>query len=177
MRYALITKPSKRTIVDWALFLIGAVLVIFAVLFPKMGFAQDAPKRMTVEQVVYLSDALSKLDRYDAVCKDGGSEKACQKLYNFGPGARWTISLDLAEAKRISAAYYLARNALVAQYADGGNKVPDDKFQKFQADDRLILDKPADVSFGMLRRDDLKLDENPIPPSVLAALVPIIEQK
>jgi hypothetical protein len=128
-----------------------------------------------VEQVISIFGGLSQLDSYEDICRDGAVEKQCKRPYKFGGGMRMTLSLNRAEAQKVVTAYQQARNALVAQYSGGGANVPDDKRLAFQDDDRAMYERPADVTLSKFRRDDLKLEENPIPVSVLSLILPLIE--
>ena len=152
-----------------------SIVIFVAALFIGSTARAEESKRLTVQQAILIYNGLIQLDGYDDVCRDGATEKTCRRIYKFGGGARISIATNLAEAKRIVTAYTDARNALIAQYANGSNKVPDEDIARFNADDRKALNATVDVVFGRIKRDDLKLDENPIPPSVLSLIIPIID--
>ncbi len=154
-------------------------LLQIAALSLAMGvpaLAQTAPSP-TVGQVIVISNGLTALDGYDTPCKDNNVERICRKPYKFSASALWTIASDAAAARGVVTAYETARNALIRQMANGGTRVPDDSVNKFNDEQQVLLDKPSGLTFGRIKRADLNLDENPIPPNVLALLIPIIDDK
>ena len=153
---------------------VGLVVISF-LLWCSQSRADDM-KRLTVEQVISIYNGLSQLDKYTDVCRDGSIEKQCERTYKFGGGMRMTLAVNRAETERIVKTYQQARNVLVAQYASGSVKVPDDKLGAFQDDDRAMYEQLVDITLAKFRRDDLKLEENPIPISVLSLIMPLIEK-
>ena len=156
--------------------LLSIVFVASLVFVVGSAQAEDA-RPLTVEQVIMIGNGLAALDGYDDVCRDGPSEKPCRHPYKFKGAARMTMAMDLAECRRISSAYTSARQDLIRQYAKGGNEVPPEEMSKFADDDKAAREHATDVKLGTIRSADLALDDNPIPPSVLSMIVPIVVDK
>ena len=149
----------------------GLLLAIFGLILP--AHSEDR-QPFTVEQAIQIGNGLSQLDGYDD-CRDGEKGKDCHHLYKFSGSLRLTIALDLAEYRRIAAAYSVVRQALIVQYSNGSGNVPSDQIAAFNTEDRRVLDSPSDVKYGRIKRDDLKIEDNPIPASVLSLILPIVD--
>lgn len=132
------------------------------------------PGGLTVEQTLTIVNGLSQLDGYDDVCTDGAIQKTCKRPYKFGGGVRWTIASDISVAKSVQTTWETVKNGLITQYSDNG-KVPDANLPKLNAELTSALSKPSNIVLARLKRDELKLDENPIPASILALIIPIVD--
>lgn len=150
-----------------------ASLLLFAALLVP-AHAADQPK-LTVDQVASVTAGLSQLDTYDKTIKDGARETVVKQAYSFGGGLRWLIAGNLEKGRRVIKQYQEARAALVNSMAKDG-KIPDDKLQALNAEDRKMQEAVADVQFDRIRGDELKLNENPVPASVLSLILPIVDQ-
>lgn len=136
--------------------IIGAVALVFA----SFGaYAQHAPmQRMSVEQILLLANGLKGLDHY-----------------HFDPEVRVTIAHDLFAIRSIVANYTATREAMISKYAQGTNKVPENEVAAFNAEDRKILSQTFDIAFLHITQEQLKLEQNDIPPGTLALLLPILD--
>jgi hypothetical protein len=151
-----------------------------AMLFLSLAHAEDAskPAALTYEQVESVLAGLMGLDKgTDQIAKDGAQEHVVHHAFNLGEGLR--VQNGLLEARLLDAdrTYTQAKNALVRQYADGGDKVPDKNRIEFEA----AAQKLAQTSSGLVpphfKMEELKLKDNPdITSSIIALLQPIIDE-
>lgn len=130
-------------------------------------------QELTVEQAKGVVTGLRQLSKYETVDKDG---KPATGYYKFSGTLRFTMALNIETGTKVEVALQAANVALVAELANGGPSVPDDKMVEYNKRIRAILDAPCRCTFEPIKRDDLKLDDNPIPPTVLALLLPILER-
>lgn len=135
-----------------------ASVFAFSILGASASQAQSINRSLTVEQVILLSNGLKALDGF--------------KL--DGP-VRMVIAINIAATRPIVTGYTSVREAMIVQYAHGGAKIPDAEIGRFNADDRKTLQQSLELDFLHIKRSDLKLEENQIPPSVLALLLPILD--
>lgn len=132
-------------------------------------------KGLTLQQAIDVRAALLALDNYQAQDKDG---RAIALPYKFSGPTRMAIARNLARANEAYQALQTANNALVAQFSGGAQQVPADKMSAYTTEINKVLQGPADVgAMVKISEADLDLATNPIPGSVLAALVPILEAK
>ena len=136
--------------------------------------------------VYYIRNALNALDgRPEAVSvkPPGRSESESQvilKPYTFSGRARYQISKWNVEVRRALESLDEARKKLVSQYADpthlvdGAEQGAPANVVLFDKDWAAVLSEPVQFSLSPIRFDDLRVDENLIPPSVLAVLDPIL---
>lgn len=133
---------------------------ILAALCLCLSFASARADDLTIGQCRAIYGALVGLDHY--------------KL----GAARMTIALDIAALTPIWQASEKARIGMIAEIAGGKDIQPGTPeyaafVQRFDAD----LGKPCGLTLGHVKIADLKLgdgpDENAIPPTSLAAMVPI----
>lgn len=153
--------------------ILAVTLVSLAALLNPVHAADQ--QKLTVDQIASVTTGLSQLDTYDKTVKDGARETIVKQSYNFGGGLRWLIAGNLDKGRRIIKQYQDARTALVNSVAKDG-KVPDDKIQALNLEDRKMQDAVSDVQFDRIKAEELKLNENPIPASVLSLILPIVDQ-
>jgi hypothetical protein len=154
--------------------------VIFILcLLPGVAFAGEA-KPLTVGQCLDVMAGLNALNYVGQQLGDQQSKPPDAKAYKLGP-ARMTIALDIAALRPISDAAEKTRQGIVTEIS-GGKPIQagTDEMKQYLAKWQKVLDGPCGVAPGHLRAADLKIgdgaDENPIPPSVLSVLIPIIDQ-
>lgn len=150
---------------------------LIALLLAGPALAEDAPKSkpLTVDQAIQVASGLAQLDGYDKVIGDGQQQRVVHVFYQFGGGLRWQIAQSIATLRPIVQAYQQANNELIFSLAGGNRNVPDDKAQAYNAETRKMLDADSGVSLPMIRKSELKTDENPLPGGVLTLLIPIID--
>ena len=152
--------------------------LIAALLFVLMvGSAQaQSKKELSFAEVQQVATGLSQLNSYTRIVKDGGQEKAVSQPYRFSVGVTVMIAQDVVALRPALQASTDAHDALVRQYANGGNAVPADKAADFVKDANELLKKPSGVSLPTMKLSDLQLDTNPIEPATLVLLDPILEK-
>lgn len=131
--------------------------------------------KLSIEQIIQVNVGLAALDGYQKIIKDGERERIAQELYKLGGGLRLCIAKNKNRIETILTAFQKARNDLIYQYGKGTAVVPDDKAEAFSKDERPMLEMEHDIEISEIDVDQLKLDENPIPGTVLSALMPILK--
>jgi len=129
---------------------------------------------MTNAQARELFIALSNLDGYDRVVKDGASEKVAKTPYQFGGGFRLAVGRNLAAAKSVVDPFDTAQKALFLQYANGADKLSGDAQVKFSTELDKLLAAHVRLELVKFKSDELKLNDNPIPGTVIQGLQPIL---
>lgn len=135
-----------------------------------------------------LSRALTALDgRPDPIeITEGGQTRTVIHTipYKLSGRARYAIARCLAHIKPALETFAKAHDGLVRQYSaqpdgsfyhdpfTGDVRVAPDNDAAFQAELTALQDAEADVSLHQFYVEDLNLDENAIPPTILAALEP-----
>lgn len=135
------------------------LLSVVALLIGGVAYAQEVTVTpMSIEQIVLLAKGLKSLDTYKL---DGDT--------------RWAIAQDLNGIQHMARSYASVREALIAQYSKDGVKVADENIARFNADERKMLSQVTSIGFIHISRKALNLQENQIPPSVIVALLPILD--
>lgn len=116
--------------------------------------------------------------------KDGDGKELPPRIlikpYEFSGKVRWAISKNLLALQEQVKAFEMTRVLLVKEAAGGAEKIPDEDhaaISKFTAKLNAIMDDEVKLELTRLSQDDLKLDVNQIPFSVLTALAPILADK
>lgn len=147
----------------------------YAACFVVLSFgAARADDAMTIGRCLDVAAGLSALDHYD----DAATGKP--KQYKLG-ALRGPIGLNMAALRHVSESIEKARLGLIAEI--GGGKAPQafdsSEIAKLNEEYRKMLDQPCDVKPGRIKVTDLRLgdgpEDNAIPPSVIAALAPILD--
>lgn len=152
---------------------IAACAISFASAQEKPKAIAPAPGALSIEQTIGVATALKQIDTYQAKDKDG---KVYAAPYNFGGTTRMAIAVNINRGDFELKNYQIAVNGLIAQMSGGASQVPPEKMQDFLAETTKLGNGPASVVLVRIKEADLKLDENPIPGSLLSLLVPIIER-
>ncbi len=151
----------KKTIVS--------LLLLASALFARADIT------VTIAQCREVAAALNQLDGAEQLVPqgDGKPAKVVSVPYKLSADTRWKIA-DLAVALRDELAK--AETARVALLKQSGADVPapppaavtayGDEFVK-------LIARPVKLKCAPLKRADLDLDTNAIPPGVLAALIPV----
>lgn len=158
---------------------LAIVSVYFALV--NCAFAADDPPKLTVEQVMNVAQGLASLDCAKDTIKDGASEKEVCRPYKFGGGLVLLIARDLSKARGVIQAYQTAHNQLIKEMSDPATgKIADARVVEFSQEDRKITSAQADADLDHIRWVELKVGsgsgENPVPPSVVSLLQPILDQ-
>lgn len=159
--------------------LVAAALVA-AVCSPAA--AADVSKPISVLQCL---SVMKGLDAIGCVGKqlDGQACAPDAKQYKLGP-LRVTIGMDLNRLQDLANVVQRGQNGFVAELTPLDPKATDAEKQargnQIQANWNKIIDADCPVTLGRLPQAALKIgdgpEENPIPPAVIGALWPIIDQ-
>ena len=145
------------------------------------GGALAEPVSLSVAQALGISGALNALDSHDQVIKDGSVEKVVKVPYQLSGQVRLAIAQDLTKLKAVVADFQTARNGKIAELAPDGKTIPpgSDLEQKFGRELTEMLGVKQDLDLTKLSVKDLGLESanNPIPPSVLSELSPLLLDK
>lgn len=123
--------------------------------------------KISMAKLLSLQGALSNLDFYEKIVGD----KVVKELYTLGGAMRFRIARNMNKIEPEITAFHKARNALVTQYSNGDGKVD---MTAFALAERDLLDSQIELDLILFKEDDLALDTNPIPGTVLWGLMPII---
>jgi len=127
--------------------------------------------KLTTQSALRLIDALKHFDVPPASV-DG---KAAREPYKLAGSARMAIALNLARLLEVAEAYQKARNGLVYDHGNGGTMVADARLAEFEKAHAALLEGQCEVNLVCLSTADLQLDDNPLPVTVIAGLMPIID--
>lgn len=157
-------------------------IVAFVGFSAGAAVAQDPPAtpHLTVGQCVQALSGLLALDKYEKVIKDGAGEKTVTVQYKLGV-ARFAVARAISVLRPVAEDVEKARLGLLAEVT-GGKPVQPNSEQLARLNDEYakVLSRPCSVEIPKLKLADLRPgdgpNDNPIPPSVLASLLPIIEE-
>lgn len=147
---------------------------------------------LTVEQCIGILTGLNSLNWVGQQLGEDQSKRPTDaKQYKLGD-TRFTIARDIAALSPVMMGYQRAQQEFLAELppipkADPGKPEPPeaavmqaDQNKRSIANQLAMLKKPCDVVPGRLKLQELKLgdapEQNPIPPSVLAAFSLIVDQ-
>jgi hypothetical protein len=108
--------------------------------------AQAESVSLTVQQTRELYVALSSLDGYDKVVKDGASEKVVKTPYAFGGGLRLAIGRNLLAVSPTVQAYDKANPRTLHSVSNGKDKLEGEGLVKFQAEAQKMQDAKATLT-------------------------------
>lgn len=134
-----------------------------------------ADEVLSIGKCLDIAAGLNALDHYD----DPSTGKP--KQYKLG-ATRSTIGFNIAALRHITEVNDTIKTGLIAEI--GGGKPPQAfnaaEISKLNEEYKKILDAPCDTKPAHIKISDLHLgdgpDENAIPPNVIAALAPILDQ-
>lgn len=141
----------------------------------KPDKADDA-KPLSYQDAQQVDAGLRSLDGYQVAIDDGQQHKVILKFYDLGSGLRIQIGQSEAALAGALRTYQQLYNGLVAQYADGGQTVPDKNKAAWNEAFAKLQQTSSGVTVPHIKVGELKLDQNPVPASVLAALAPILDK-
>lgn len=152
-----------------------------AVAMTTAAFGQDKPAgQLTVLEALTVGQALRQLGDHPDI-----AGKKVAVPFRFGGPTLMTMALNIAASEQIQKNYQTTYNALVRQFADGGDSVPPERMKEFTAESEKAMNAPSGYTFGRIKEADLCLEvkpqtactmANPIPPALLSALIPIIDR-
>ena len=151
------------------------IVVMMFVIMPMLSYAADQPAahdsvQMTYAQAKSLLAGLTALDGAQKVVTEGGQEHIVTTPYQLSGLTRGAIAYDEVSLQAIvdkeNAELRVFARSIGATAATKNDSPEGMQFLTKQTDDG---DKVVTVDLILLSQDELKLDVNAIPPSVLAA--------
>jgi hypothetical protein len=143
-------------------------------------------RRITVEQALKFIDGLRKLDGYDRIIGAPPAEQVLRMSFNFSGDALIAIAINGNRLSEVAAAHQEATNRLIRQISGADQIAPPtaadaeamqryrDQVQQFT--DELAAARAAEVEVELrpISVKGLRLDTNPVPPSALGLLEPLL---
>ena len=133
--------------------------------------------QLTVQQILAASAALKALDTYERVVREGSNERVVREPYRFGGAVRMALARIQAGLRVHADAFDAAHDALVREISGGEAQIrPEMHGQqaRFREEIGKVLAATHALDLPALTEADLRLDDNPLPPSVLVALLPLL---
>jgi hypothetical protein len=139
---------------------------------------------MKVRTAIEILTGLAELDGY----LNGSGDR--RTPYKFDGPTRLTIARARRQLRQAQEDYVEARNAALVELTDGIGELPPmtgpfesaaergtirAKHMAFAVKDRELLNAELTLELGAIGVAELKLEDNPIPPSVLDMLGPMLE--
>lgn len=150
------------------------VVCALAILLLSIVAAEAKSFSLTLANQIALLDALKQLDFYERTIKEaGGTERVMRESYKFSSTVRFNVAKAIAAIAVNVEAYNKARQAAFMAAANGKSllKQGDAELAAFQDQDLKLLQNVVPVELEPLKVEDLDLEHNAIPGSVLASLL------
>lgn len=158
--------------------LAGALGLALSTILPASAQVQPEPIKMSLEKAANLLAGLQSLDGWDKVVKDGATERVVHVHYEMSGRLRMLIARDIDTLAPAISAFGKARADILTQArAANAGKLPENdtpEAGKALKEIQGLLDGEEQFSLLKIGEAELKLDANPIPPSVLRQLAPLI---
>jgi hypothetical protein len=135
--------------------------------------AQAEPVKVHVRDLNVMLSGLSSLDGAEKLV----GEKLVRMPYEFAGPTRWAIAYNLTIVRNQVQVQNAAKADIVRAIANGGSRIePTDteSMARFSAEYQKLIDTEITVELMRIPLDELQLDKNAIPPTVLSALAPMI---
>ena len=153
-------------------------LLVIALLLISASALGAEPIKLKVSDLLALQQGLAAFDGQQKVVLQGDAPaKVVLTPYELSGKVRWVIAQDLAALQPQAKAVDEARNALLKQIGGEFGTIPSTdtaRISKFTAAYNEVLNQSVTVELTKIALADLKLDANPLPPTVLSSLTPII---
>ncbi|MBI5112863.1 MAG: hypothetical protein HZA68_12920 [Rhodovulum sp.] len=132
---------------------------------------------ITTREAIALADAIQALDGRSRVVRRNNEDHVTVEPYRFGGDLLLALAINRQRCRLIAEAHVHARNALVTRLAGGASIIPADHpaAADFHAEMSRMLGERHEIDLRRVPVAALRLDENPIPPAVLEALLPMLE--
>jgi len=136
--------------------------------------------KLKITKVQELQNALGQLDGIDKAVRVDEKDRIIRQPFQLSGRARWNIAKNVRILSDRIEAFSQVRNDLIKQISGGKNiieKNETEKMEAFQKEITSVLETEEEVD-GLLTisREDLNLDQNPIPTWVIVALAPLITE-
>lgn len=134
--------------------------------------------KMPVSKALEIRAALQNCDGYQALVKEGETQKTVFVLHDLGFNIRFAIAKNLEKLDKVNETYIKMRNDLIKSLAKNGTgidpKTEPEKMAEFFAKDRENLDATIEVPIEKLKKTDL--EKSNLSVNVLATIMPIIQE-
>lgn len=130
---------------------------------------------MKMSDVIEAHNSLVALDGYSRIVKRNGEDAVIQEFYKLGGDLRWTIAGNIAMLKAKADQFETARAALTKATVNDDGTLSAGKTMTLSAEIQDLLDRKVEVDIEMIDRASLKLDDNPIPATVLKGIRSIVQ--
>lgn len=139
--------------------------------------ASETVKVTTYDQAAVIRAALGALDGYQKDVPQGTDQphKVIFVYYEFSGKTRLAISRDLAALDAAIKPYEETRKAIVAAYDLNNPKVSPENTAKGNKEWEDAKKPALSATLEVIPSDDLKLDTNQIPNTILEQLLPILK--
>lgn len=135
---------------------------------------KPAEKQLTIDEAVnVLAGLRSLVAQYTATDKDGKTSVGYNK---FSADTRLLIAVNLDVGLRAERALQAANDQLVASMSNGAGAVPDAVRGTYAVEYRKIMESPCRCSYYRIKKEDLRLDDNPQILGALGLLIPIVDR-
>ncbi len=155
-------------------------LIILAALSAAVCFAD--PVKLKFSALAELGNSLRSLDGLEKAVDQGKDvpAKIVLQPWDFKPATRLAVARDLAAVRVALEAFETTRQALLKATSPAApEKVSTDPalLTRFITNWNDAIKDAVVVELVLVSEDDLKLDANNLPPSILTGLLPILKTK
>lgn len=145
-------------------------------LVPTLGHAEKLT--LTVRTATELLLGLSALDGSERVVKEGTAERVLKEPYKLPAGVRLAIARNIVTLRAVVGPVQLAYQGKVVELT-GGREPSPEIARQLRAEELSLETLTQDIELTKIGTRDLGLEppaSNPIPPSILAQLTPILTE-
>ncbi len=129
---------------------------------------------MKLNEALNCLQSLNALDGRPRVVRDGGQERVVIEPYTLSAPTRMAIARNIASLSAEEQAFNAARQSLIRQFCNADGEIPVEQRKDFESEIKSMLESETEAKLVLLSEADLQIGVNPIPPSVLASLLPVI---
>lgn len=135
---------------------------------------KPATKELTVQEALeVLSGLRSLVQPFPTTDKDGKQVTGYNK---FNSDFRILIAVNIDVGVKVERVMMSAQDTLVSTMSGGAGTVPESARGTFSVELRKLQDQPCRCSFYRIKKEDLRLDDNPQILGALAPLIPIMDR-
>ena len=134
--------------------------------------------KLKLTQIRDVNLALSQLDGYNKLTKDGDNEKVIFISYDFDAKTRWNIARNLTILKSYIEDFDKVRTSTIKSISGKQSIDKEDVsgLEKFTDEINKVLTSEVELEkIFTFKKESFKIDKNPIPSSLLTMLQPVIE--
>lgn len=134
----------------------------------------------TIAQLYALLAAHQALDGHEKIVRDAQGERAVTTPYTLGGLTRLALAQNISAIEGVVRGFEKVRKDLIRQHAgETGSFDETDEgraaLARCNREVATILEQEREVSLARIKSEDLRLDQNPIPGTVLSGLMPILQ--